>query len=288
MSNRTVNQVINPPKSHWVGDAFKVHGFIPQAIPWNLISPFVMLDYGAKNYFEPSEQLRGVGSHPHRGFETVTIAYKGEVEHHDSRGNHGIIGEGEVQWMTAGQGILHKEYHSKNFAKSGGEMQMVQLWVNLPAKDKMTEPKYQAITRDQIVKFDLPDSSGKVEIIAGLFQNNKGPASSFTPVNLWNLHLNEKSENSFEIPKLHNCALLVLEGEIVVDGNNIIENQMVIMNNNGDSIKIKANQKSIILLISGEPIDEPIEAYGPFLMNNKKQIVEAIEDFNAGKFGELD
>jgi quercetin 2,3-dioxygenase len=288
MSNRSVNQIINPPKSHWVGDAFKVHGFIPQAIPWNLISPFVMMDYGAKNYFEPSEHLRGVGSHPHRGFETVTIAYKGEVEHHDSRGNHGIIGEGEVQWMTAGQGILHKEYHSKNFAQTGGDFQMVQLWVNLPAKDKMTEPKYQGITRDQIVKVELPNNSGRVEIIAGSFGDTQGPASSFTPVNLWNLHLNEKSENSFEIPELHNCALLVLEGEIVIDGNNIIENQMVLMNNDGNSVNIKTNQKGVILLMSGEPIDEPIEAYGPFLMNNKRQLVEAIEDFNEGKFGELD
>jgi quercetin 2,3-dioxygenase len=288
MSNRTVRQVINPPKSHWVGDAFKVHGFIPQVVPWELISPFVILDYGAKTYFEPSEHLRGVGSHPHRGFETVTIAYRGEVEHHDSRGNYGIIGEGEVQWMTAGKGILHKEYHSENFAKTGGEMQMVQLWVNLPAKDKMTEPKYQGITRDEIVKVALPNDSGRAEIIAGSFEDGIGPASSFTPINLWNLHLNEDSESDFEIPNIHNCALLVLEGEIVIDGNNIIENQMVLMNNDGNSVHIKANQKSVILLMSGEPINEPIEAYGPFLMNTKKQLVEAIEDFNAGKFGDLD
>ena len=288
MSNRTVNQLVNPPKSHWVGDGFHVHGFIPQAIPWELISPFVMLDYGAKKYFEPTEHLRGVGSHPHRGFETVTIAYQGEVEHHDSRGNHGIIGEGEVQWMTAGKGILHKEYHSKNFAKNGGIMQMVQLWVNLPAKDKMTEPKYQGITKDKISKKELPFNSGWVEIIAGNYNDTQGPAELFTPINLWNLYLNEKSENVFEIPSSHNCALLILEGEIVVDGNNCIENQMVLLNNDGGSIKIKANQKSLALLMSGEPIDEPIESYGPFLMNTKTEIKQAIDDFNSGKFGELD
>ncbi len=288
MTSRTVNQVFNPPKSHWVGDAFKVSGFIPQVIPWKLISPFIMCDYGAKAYFEPSSHLRGVGSHPHRGFETVTIAYKGEIEHHDSRGNHGTIDEGSVQWMTAGQGILHKEYHSKNFAEAGGVMQMVQLWVNLTAKDKMTEPAYQGITRDQIAKVDLHNNSGKIEIIAGLFENTKGPASTFTPINLWNIYLNEGSETEFKIPSNHNCAMLIVEGEIVVDGNNCIENQFVLLKNDGDCIKIKAIQASIVLLMSGEPINEPIEAYGPFLMNTQKQIVEAIEDFNAGKFGDLD
>lgn len=288
MPNRTIANVINPPKTHWVGDGFKVHGYVPQKISWDRISPFVMCDYASPNYFAPTEKVRGVGSHPHRGFETVTIAYQGEVEHHDSRGNHGIIGAGEVQWMTAGKGILHKEYHSKKFSESGGDFQMVQLWVNLPSKHKMTEPKYQSITRDKIATMDLGNSVGRVEIIAGNLLGMTGSAETFTDINLWNLYLNQGADTTFDIPMSHNCALLVIDGSVVVDGVNLIADQMVLLANDGTSVRITANQKSVVLIMSGEPIDEPIEAYGPFLMNTQAEILDAISDFNSGKFGVID
>jgi quercetin 2,3-dioxygenase len=288
MTNRTLANVINPPPTHWVGDGFRVRGYIPQKISWDRISPFVMCDYAPNEFFEPSNVQRGVGSHPHRGFETVTIAYRGEIEHHDSRGNHGVISEGEVQWMTAGSGILHKEYFSKKFAKQGGDLQMVQLWVNLPPDHKMTEPKYQSITKDKLVTLELSDSAGRVDIIAGSLNQIVGPAETFTPINLWNIYLKGGSEQLFKIPKSHNCAIIIIEGEVVIDGANIIQDQMVLMSNDGEDVAIKAISKSTILLMSGEPIDEPIEAYGPFLMNTREQIVEAIDDFNNGKFGVLE
>ena len=288
MTTKNIKQVINPPRPHWVGDGFHVHNFIPSLIPWTEISPFVMLDYGATKYFEPTKQNLGVGSHPHRGFETVTIAYQGEIEHHDSRGNRGIISEGEVQWMTAGSGILHKEYHSKKFAETGGNFQMVQLWVNLPAKDKMTDPKYQAITKDEIVKVDLEHSTGKIEIISGEYSGRKGPARTFSEVNLWNLHLNQSKSTTLSIPADHNCALLIVQGEVVINGQNLIQNQIILMKNGGQDIVINANENSIVLVLSGEPINEPIASYGPFLMNTKSEIVQAIDDFNEGKFGELE
>jgi quercetin 2,3-dioxygenase len=288
MTNRTLANVINPPPIHWVGDAFRVRGYIPQKINWDRISPFVMCDYAPSKCFEPSNVQRGVGSHPHRGFETVTIAYQGEIEHHDSRSNHGVIGQGEVQWMTAGSGILHKEYFSKKFAEQGGDLQMVQLWVNLPSDHKMTEPRYQSITKDKIATLDLSDSAGKVDIIAGSLNEVVGPAETFTPINLWNIYLEAGAEQVFKIPKPHNCAMIIIEGEMVIDGVNIIQDQMVLMSNDGQNVGIKAVSKSIILLMSGEPIDESIEAYGPFLMNTKAQILEAIDDFNSGKFGVLE
>jgi len=288
MSLRSIESVFNPPPHHWVGDGFKVHNFIPSAISMDRISPFVMLDYGATTYFPPSGKTKGVGSHPHRGFETVTIAYKGKVSHHDSFGNSGIIGQGEVQWMTAGSGILHKEYHEEEFAKKGGDFQMVQLWVNLPAKDKMTEPKYQAITKDKITQIELENNSGVAELIAGNLFGKTGPAFTFSPIILSSLRLNSKANLNLELPQNFNSSVLVLEGEVEINNQNITENQMVLFKNDGDSIQIKSNNNSLVLVLSGEPLNEPIVSYGPFLMNTKQQIIDAIEDFNAGKFGELD
>jgi redox-sensitive bicupin YhaK (pirin superfamily) len=288
MSPRTIESVFNPPPHHWVGDGFKVHNFIPSAISMDRISPFVMLDYGATTYFPPSEKTKGVGSHPHRGFETVTIAYEGKVSHHDSFGNSGIIGQGEVQWMTAGSGILHKEYHEEEFAKKGGDFQMVQLWVNLPAKDKMTEPKYQAITKDKITQIELENNSGVAELIAGNLFGKTGPAFTFSPIILSTLRLNSKANLNLELPQNFNSSVLVLEGEVEINNQNITENQMVLFKNDGDAIQIKSNNNSLVLVLSGEPLNEPIVSYGPFLMNTKQQIIDAINDFNAGKFGELD
>jgi quercetin 2,3-dioxygenase len=288
MPLRSIEAIFNPPPHHWVGDGFKVNNFIPSVIPMQRISPFVMLDYGAKNYFPPSNEPKGVGSHPHRGFETVTIAYKGKVAHHDSRGNSGIIGEGEVQWMTAGSGILHKEYHEKEFAKEGGEFQMVQLWVNLPAKDKMTEPKYQPLTKDKIVKIELPKKGGIAEIIAGDFQGKIGPAFTFSPVTLVSLKLNAEADFSFELPKEYNAAILVLEGDVEINSKPVSQNQMLLFKNDAEQIEIKSKTESILLIMSGQPLNEPIFSYGPFLMNTKEEIIQAFEDFEAGKFGQLD
>lgn len=289
MNQRKIEIIITPPAHHWVGDGLKVHNFIPGKIPWERISPFVMLDYGAKNYFPPSDVVKGVGPHPHRGFETVTIVYKGKLQHHDSRGNEGVIGEGEVQWMTAGSGILHKEYHEKEFSEKGGDLQMVQLWVNLPAKDKMTEPKYQAITKKDIVKIDLEKGEGSVQIIAGDFMGKTGPAFTFSPVILANIHLNSGGKIHFNLPKDFNASILVLEGKCNINNQEVTENNMALLSNDGnEEVEAEGIENSILLVMTGNPLNEPIASYGPFLMNTKAEIIQAMEDFNAGKFGELD
>jgi quercetin 2,3-dioxygenase len=288
MLNRTIKSIIPTPPHHWVGDGFKVHNFIPGRVSWEQISPFIMLDYGATTYFEPTETPRGVGSHPHRGFETVTIAYKGKVQHHDSHGNSGVIGTGEVQWMTAGSGILHKEYHENEWAKEGGEFQMVQLWVNLPAKDKMTKPGYQAITRENIKRVELENDAGYVEVITGKFGNISGPATTFSDVNLWNLYVSSGAKTTITIPASHNASLLIIEGQIEIEGEEFESGNMVILEKDGyESVEIISKNGAIILVMSGEPINEPLVSYGPFVMNTEEQIVDAVNDFNDGKFGVL-
>ena len=254
------------------------------------MSPFLLMDYGPTHYFPPNNGApRGVGSHPHRGIETVTIAYKGRVEHHDSSGGGGIIAEGDVQWMTSGSGILHKEYHEKNFGKKGGEMQMVQLWVNLPAKDKMTTPKYQNLNKKNITTVQLENNAGSVDIIAGDFEGNKGPASTFTPLSLYNVHLNKGKGASFSFTASHNTGLLITKGSATI--NNIEKaptNHFVLFENDGKEFTIRADEDATILILSGEPIDEPIASYGPFVMNTNAEIKQTIDDFNSGKFGYLD
>jgi quercetin 2,3-dioxygenase len=289
MPTRSIKSIITAPSHHWVGDGFKVHNFIPSRVSHDQISPFIMLDYGATTYFEPTETPRGVGSHPHRGFETVTIAYKGRVQHHDSEGNSGVIGTGEVQWMTAGSGILHKEYHEKEWAKQGGEFQMVQLWVNLPAKNKMTKPGYQAITRENIKRVELENEAGYLEVIAGKYGKISGPATTYSDIDLWNVYLTKVSETTITIPYSHNASLLVIEGHIEIDGKKVEAGNMVVFEQDGnETINIKTEKGAIILVMSGEPIDEPIVSYGPFVMNTEEQIVEAVNDFNNGKFGVLE
>ena len=220
MSTKNIELVLSPPEPHFVGDGFRVHNFIPGGyrLEMECMNPFILLDYGAKFYFPPSDHPMGVGVHPHRGFETVTIAYKGRVAHHDSAGNGGVIGAGDVQWMTAASGILHKEYHEKEFSKEGGELHMVQLWVNLPAQFKMSPPKYQGITNDQISKFKLADDAGIVEIIAGEYKDMKGAATTFSPINLFNVKLNKNGKAGFSFPARYNTALLVIEGTITING----------------------------------------------------------------------
>ncbi|HNQ28405.1 MAG TPA: pirin family protein, partial [Aquaticitalea sp.] len=248
-----------------------------------------MMDYNSKFYFPPSDKPRGVSVHPHRGFETVTIAYKGKVAHHDSSGGGGVISEGDVQWMTAASGVLHKEYHEEQFSRQGGYFQMVQLWVNLPAKDKMSKPKYQGISNAQIAKFMLPDAGGTVEVIAGNYQGTEGSASTFSPLHLLNTHLNKGGKADFEFPENYNTALLVIEGSIKVNANeNVPTDHFVLFENNGEKFSIEASENATVLVLSGKPINEPIAAHGPFVMNTQREIIQAIDDYNMGKFGYLE
>jgi len=287
---KTIERIIKrPDKPGMVGDGFRVYNFIPGAnIAQRRISPFLMLDFGAEFNFSPSEKLRGVDVHPHKGFETVTIAYKGSVAHNDSAGNSGVINPGDVQWMTAGAGILHKEYHEQEFSRRGGPFEMVQLWVNLPKKDKSTAPHYQGITANQMGKVELPNNSGVVNVIAGNYNDVKGPASTYTPVNLFDIKLNKDGEANVSVPAAHNAALLVINGSIEVNDSKAAEHSFVLFKNEGEEISIKASENAVVLLLSGEPIDEPIASYGPFVMNTQEEIYEAIEEFQNGKFGVLE
>lgn len=289
MSQKNVEIVVAPKPAHFVGDGFRVHNFIPSAYHLDMkrMDPFIMLDYNSKFHFNGTETPRGVGVHPHRGFETVTIAYQGKVEHHDSSGGGGIIGEGDVQWMTAASGVLHKEFHEKEWAKEGGIFQMVQLWVNLPAKDKMSPPKYQGITNAEMTKVDLGDGNF-VEVIAGDYKGNKGPAFTFTPVNMMNAKLKAGGKADFSFPENFNTGALVIEGSVKVNGENVASDHFVLFENKGEEFTLEATEDAIILIISGEPINEPIFPHGPFVMNTREEIIQAFEDFNTGKFGYLE
>lgn len=290
MTTKNVELVMAPPVPHYVGDGFRVHNFIPGAYRLDMerMSPFIMLDYNSKFYFPPADKPRGVGVHPHRGFETVTIAYKGRVAHHDSTGNSGVIGEGEVQWMTAASGILHKEYHEEAFSAAGGDFQMVQLWVNLPARHKMSAPKYQGITRDQISRYPMPDGGGHIEVIAGNYQGVAGAASTFTPVHLLNAHLHAGATAEFSFPDYYNTALLVVEGSIRINGREKVPtDNFALFDTDGEHFSISALENAVVLVLSGEPILEPIAAQGPFVMNTRAELAQAFEDFHRGKFGQL-
>ena len=285
---KKVEKIVAPPPRHWVGDGFNVHGFFPHGpLTGERMSPFFLLDYNALVDFPPREQPFGVGPHPHRGFETVTIAYKGKVAHHDSRGGGGVIGEGDVQWMTAGSGLLHKEYHEEKYNKQGGPFQMVQLWVNLPAKDKMTTPKYQAITNVEMGRVAL-SRGGIVEIIAGEYGGVKGPATTFSPVHLFNLKPKAGEKIDLSFPVGYTTAILAIEGSATLNGSDKLPtNQLALFERNGEDINVEAFEDSVLLVMSGEPLNEPIAQYGPFLMNTQIEIAEAIEDYRAGKFGYL-
>lgn len=282
--------IIPPPPVHWVGDGFRVHNFIPGRGQFTRerVSPFILLDYNSKHYFAPSERPRGVGVHPHRGFETVSIAYRGKIAHHDSFGNSGVIGEGDVQWMTASSGLLHKEYHEKGFSEKGGLFHMVQLWVNLPAKFKMSPPKYQAITNNEMGKYLLSDGVGIIEVIAGNYHEVKGPAFTFTPVSLFNAKLEDGGKAAFSFPAVNNTCVLVIEGSIILNSTEKAESDhFVLFGNDGEDFTIEASEKAIVLIMSGEPINEPIVAHGPFVMNTETEIMKAYADMTRGRFGFL-
>lgn len=288
-TTKVVERIVAPPPKHWVGDGFNVHGFFPHGpLTGERMSPFFLLDYNALTNFPPREEPFGVGPHPHRGFETVTIAYKGKVEHHDSRGGGGIIGEGDVQWMTAGSGLLHKEFHEQESNRKGGPFQMVQLWVNLPAKDKMTAPKYQAIANAEMGRVKLP-LGGEVEIIAGEHQGVKGPATTFTPVHLINLKMKQGETAELSYPAGYTTALLAIEGSALLNGEDTLPlNHLALFERDGETLRIAALEDGLFLVMSGEPLNEPIAQYGPFLMNTQAEIAQAVDDFRQGKFGQLD
>ncbi len=275
------------PNRHWVGDGFPVRSLFSYGSLGAQISPFLLLDFAGPHHFEPAARPRGVGEHPHRGFETVTIVYEGEVSHRDSTGQGGTIGPGDVQWMTAASGILHEELHSQKFTSTGGPFRMVQLWVNLPARDKMSAPGYQAISAADIPVVDLPNGAGTARVIAGELDGAKGPARTFTPINVWNLRLAAGASPALDLPEGHTSALVVLSGEIEVGDQRAGEAEMILLSREGAGVTVKASSEAAVLVLTGEPIDEPIVGYGPFVMNSEEEIRQAIKDFESGRFGSM-
>ena len=267
---------------HWVGDGFPVRSLFSYTALGTETSPFLLLDYAGPHDFKPTGARRGVGRHPHRGFETVTIVYEGEVEHRDSAGNGGVIGRGDVQWMTAGGGILHEEYHSPAFARDGGRFRMVQLWVNLPARHKSAPGGYQGIASADIPVVDLPGRAGLVRVIAGEFLGAKGPARTFTPMNVWDVRLGQGADARFELPAGHTAMLVVLDGAVSLAGQAVAEAEMALLSREGDEVTLHADTAATLLVLTGEPIAEPIVGHGPFVMNTEAEIRQAMDDFRNG------
>ncbi|VVQ31171.1 hypothetical protein PS943_02267 [Pseudomonas fluorescens] len=280
--------IYTSPRAHWVGDGFPVRTLFSYDNLGKHISPFLLLDHAGPAEFTPTNERRGVGQHPHRGFETVTIVYKGELEHRDSTGSGGKIGPGDVQWMTAASGILHEEFHSEGFAKTGGTLEMVQLWVNLPAKDKMADAGYQTILDGDIPSIPLKDQAGNLRLIAGEFDGHTGPARTFTPIDVWDLRLNGGKLLTLDLHEGRNTALVVLRGTVQVNGVELVrEGQLALFERNGQQLSLEANNDAVVLLLSGEPIDEPIVGHGPFVMNTEQEIHQAFADFQSGRFGQM-
>jgi redox-sensitive bicupin YhaK (pirin superfamily) len=286
---KKVLSVRSAPGRHWVGDGFPVHGlfgYSGEGVAER--SPFLLLDYAAPTEFSPAGHRRGVGSHPHRGFETVTIVYDGEVEHRDSTGAGGVIRRGDVQWMTAGGGIVHEEFHSGDYAARGGPFEMVQLWVNLPARDKMAPAGYQALADARIPAVPLPDGAGQVRVIAGTFGGAAGPARTFTPMNVLDVRLGAGHTAALPQPEGWTTLVVVLAGTVAVNGDTVLRAaEMATLSTAGTGLTIEANGDAKLLVLAGEPIDEPVVGYGPFVMNSPQQINQAIEDFNSGRFGRV-
>jgi redox-sensitive bicupin YhaK (pirin superfamily) len=273
---------------HWVGNGFPVRTLFAYPNLGSVLSPFLLLDYAGPMEFSPTAERRGVGEHPHRGFETVTIVYEGEVEHRDSSGGGGSIGPGDVQWMTAASGLVHEEFHGREFARRGGMFEMVQLWVNLPARDKTAAPRYQGILNSQIPAVSLPDGQGTVRVIAGEFAGARGPAKTFTPIHVWDLRLASDQRTDLAVPDGWTTALVVLKGSARVNGSEpVAAAEVGLFDRAGKSICIDSAKGVTALLLSGEPIDEPIVGSGPFVMNSPQEIRQAIADYQSGKMGHL-
>jgi redox-sensitive bicupin YhaK (pirin superfamily) len=280
--------IYQPGSTHMVGDGFPVRNLFPSNELDREVSPFLMLDYAGPQYFTPTDHPRGVGEHPHRGFETVTIVYEGVVAHRDSAGNAGVIGPGDVQWMTAASGIVHEEFHEKEFAKQGGTLHAIQLWVNLPRTSKMSAPGYQTILDADIPAIDLDGGAGRLRVIAGLFLGHRGPARTVTPIELYDLQLKAGTSVSLRLPEGHNTSVFILQGRASVNGSQTAgEAELIVCTKNGSQVAVAAHEDSRLLVMAGEPIDEPIARYGPFVMNTKGELVQAVNDYNAGKMGHL-
>jgi redox-sensitive bicupin YhaK (pirin superfamily) len=279
--------VYQSSNTHWVGDGFPVRSVFDYNGLGKDLSPFLLLDYAAPYKFPPTNQRRGVGAHPHKGFETVTMAFQGEIEHRDSSGGGGRIGPGDVQWMTAGKGIIHEEFLSEEFARKGGTLQMVQLWVNLRAQDKGTKPRYQSLLKGEIPIIQLPENAGTVRVIAGEYATRTGPAKTFTPINLWDVSLQAGKSAHLPLPNGHTSIFLVLSGQVTVDGTDVAEGNLAIFTRNGDFLALEAQSDAHLLLMDGEPLDEPVVGRGPFVMNTHAEIQSAFEDYQLGRMGEI-
>lgn len=286
---REIEGIYRAPDLHWVGDGFRVAGYfsvIPDAA--RQLDPFLLLDYHPEHDYSPTSQRRGVGVHPHRGFETVTLAFQGSVAHHDSTGSGGVIGPGDVQWMTAASGILHREYHEQSYARRGGPFQMVQLWVNLPRAHKMDSPRYQPLAAEQMGLVTLPENAGSVRVIAGEYGGVRGPAQTFTPIDIFDVRLQAGGHIELDFPARNTAALLVLRGDVTINAEaSASANDFVLFRKAGERIAIEASSDAQLLVLGGEPIAEPIVQYGPFVMNTEREIAQALADFSAGKFGQL-
>ncbi|MFS2127821.1 pirin family protein [Pseudomonas sp. Pseusp97] len=280
--------IYSAARPHWVGDGFPVRTLFSYDSLGEHLSPFLLLDHAGPHAFGPSSVRRGVGQHPHRGFETVTLVYEGELEHRDSSGGGGRIGPGDVQWMTAGDGILHEEYHSPDFARSGGNLHMAQLWVNLPARHKRTAAAYQTLLSGDIPRIELADGAGSLRVIAGDYAGHVGPAHTFSPLDVWDLHLQPGRPLELTVKAGRNTALVVLRGNVRLgSGEALREGQLALFDRRGDSLLLEAETDALVLLLSGEPLNEPIVGYGPFVMNSESEIQQAIADVQSGRFGQM-
>jgi redox-sensitive bicupin YhaK (pirin superfamily) len=285
---KRINGVYSAPPRHWVGNGFPVRSLFSYQSHGRHVSPFLLLDHAGPMRFEPAEKPRGVGEHPHRGFETVTIVYSGEVEHRDSTGAGGRIGPGDVQWMTAGAGILHDEFHSPEFTRSGGTLEMVQLWVNLPAEHKMADPGYQTLLDAEIPAVALHEGAGSARVIAGEFEGRKGPARTFTPMQVWDMRLARDGTVRLPLPEGWNAMLVVLHGTVQVNASEIArDGQLVVLGSDGEDALVEANNEATMLVLAGEPIDEPVVGHGPFVMNTSEEIRQALKDYSSGQFGRI-
>jgi quercetin 2,3-dioxygenase len=274
--------------THWVGNGFPVRSVFDYNGLGRELSPFLLLDYAAPHEFPPGKERRGVGGHPHKGFETVTVAYQGELEHRDSSGGGGKIGAGDVQWMTAGRGIVHEEFHSQDFTRRGGTLQMVQLWVNLRAKDKSAKPRYQSLLSAQIPKVELPHDAGTLRVIAGEYDGHQGAATTFTPINLWDVNLRAGKSADLPLPDGHTTTFLVLSGEVLVNGeSSAVGGDLAIFARAGAGLTVTAKTDAKLLVMDGEPIAEPVVGHGPFVMNSPAEIQQAFEDYQLGRMGEI-
>ena len=288
---KKIERILPPIEPNWVGNGFRMHNFFPSGYRISrMMSPFFLMDYNSKIELSPSDEPRGVGAHPHKGFETVTVVYHGKIAHEDSKGNKGVVGPGGIQWMTAGGGLLHKEFHEESFQKSGGTFQMVQLWVNLPAKFKHVEPSYQDITHEDKGVFTTDDGAVKIFLIAGEYQGVKGPARTYSRINLFDIIMKKGSSHHLTLPPLSNTGLLLVEGKVELNDGEVQEKDHFALfkpTEDSEAIKIKALEDSRLLLLDGDPINEPVAQYGPFLMNTHEELQEAIQEFQAGKYGVL-